>query len=287
MTDRTQFEAMLEALINEDQETAKEIFHNIVVAKSREIYEELLAEDFDMSEGENPFAGKEEEEEEEEGADEFGSEEDAGEEEEEGGEDEFGADEEGEEEGEDDMFGGEEGEEGLEDRVMDLEDALDELKAEFEQLMAGEEHEEEQNPDIHGGELDGLPGMGDEGDEMGAGDEMEMEGDELQQFMEYVDKVALPKHGDNGVNTRSAVAKPNRMGGTSANMTKSFSTEKGGTEGGLLKPSTQEENFGNVNVPGGNAGKTAFKKKEAGHGAEKKGAGETADNKRSIVGSRK
>jgi hypothetical protein len=105
--------------------------------------------------------------------------------------------------------------------------------------------------------------------------------------MEYVDKVALPKHGDNGVNTRSAVAKPNRMGGTSANMTKSFSTEKGGTEGGLLKPSTQEENFGNVNVPGGNAGKTAFKKKEAGHGAEKKGAGETADNKRSIVGSRK
>ena len=33
MTDRTQFEAMLEALINEDQETAKEIFHNIVVAK--------------------------------------------------------------------------------------------------------------------------------------------------------------------------------------------------------------------------------------------------------------
>ena len=45
MTDRAQFEAMLEALINEDQATAKEIFHNIVVGKSREIYEELLAED--------------------------------------------------------------------------------------------------------------------------------------------------------------------------------------------------------------------------------------------------
>jgi len=50
MTDRNQFEAMLEALINEDQETAKEIFHNIVVAKSREIYEELLSEDFDLEE---------------------------------------------------------------------------------------------------------------------------------------------------------------------------------------------------------------------------------------------
>ena len=48
MTDRTQFEAMLEALINEDQETAKEIFHNIVVAKSREIYEELLDSDFNL-----------------------------------------------------------------------------------------------------------------------------------------------------------------------------------------------------------------------------------------------
>ena len=50
MTDRKQFEAMLEALINEDHESAKEIFHNIVVAKSREIYEELLAEDFDLEE---------------------------------------------------------------------------------------------------------------------------------------------------------------------------------------------------------------------------------------------
>ena len=46
MTKRAKFEAMLEALINEDQEAAKEIFHNIVVEKSREIYEELLESDF-------------------------------------------------------------------------------------------------------------------------------------------------------------------------------------------------------------------------------------------------
>ena len=46
MTDRAQFEAMLEALINDDQASAKEIFHNIVVGKSREIYEELLESDF-------------------------------------------------------------------------------------------------------------------------------------------------------------------------------------------------------------------------------------------------
>jgi hypothetical protein len=68
--------------------------------------------------------------------------------------------------------------------------------------------------------------------------------------MEYVDKVAPAKMGDNGANTRSAVAGKNDMGGTTANMTKSFSTEKGGTQGGLANPSTKEENFGNVNVPG-------------------------------------
>ena len=45
MTDRRQFEAMLEALINEDQETAKDIFHNIVVEKSRAIYEQMMEEE--------------------------------------------------------------------------------------------------------------------------------------------------------------------------------------------------------------------------------------------------
>jgi hypothetical protein len=72
MTDRAQFEAMLEALINEDQETAKEIFHNIVVAKSREIYEELLSEDFTAEEA-NDAAGAAPAEEEEGMEEEFGA----------------------------------------------------------------------------------------------------------------------------------------------------------------------------------------------------------------------
>ena len=62
MTDRAQFEAMLEALINEDQDQAKEIFHQIVVGKSREIYEELLAEDFGADQG-NPYEKKDDEKE--------------------------------------------------------------------------------------------------------------------------------------------------------------------------------------------------------------------------------
>jgi len=70
MTNRAQFEAMLEALINDDQETAKEIFHNIVVGKSREIYEELLESDFNEGQDSgNPYSKDEEMDESEDDAD--------------------------------------------------------------------------------------------------------------------------------------------------------------------------------------------------------------------------
>ena len=292
MTDRTQFEAMLEALINEDQETAKEIFHNIVVAKSREIYEELLESDFQESseeeeegeeesveEGENPFAGAEEEEGEE------------GEEEEEGGDD--AADDESDDIGGDatddfidDAEAGdeEEGTDGeLEDRVMDIEDALEELKAEFEELLSQEADEEGHDMaaiDAADGE-EGDDAFG--GDEFGGEEEGEEEFDELAGLMEYVNKVNPPKHGDNGANTKSIVASKNDMGGTTANIL------KGGTENGVeankgnLKGNgvfkggpAKEENAGNVNVPG-NKSAPKLSNVPAGHGAEKKGKSETAD----------
>ena len=292
MTDRAQFEAMLEALINEDQETAKEIFHNIVVGKSREIYEELLESDFGQDQGlpalygskeesANPFASKEEEGEEEEDTD---SEEDTDGEEDDSEEDD--SEEDNSEEGDDANFGGDDSEEGegsVEDRVMDLEDALEDLKAEFEQMLQGEEHEEEENPEIHG-----EPNLAhDLSAELGGHDEGDLETghDELDSLMEYVNKVAPPKHGDNGTNTRSSVAGENNMGGTAANIAQSFSTEKGGTEGGLASPkvAANPNAAGNLNVPGGDAGKKAFKKKEPGHGAEKAGSKETADNKQSTL----
>ena len=47
MTDRNKFEQMLEHLINEESDKAKELFHQLVVEKSREIYENILAEDFE------------------------------------------------------------------------------------------------------------------------------------------------------------------------------------------------------------------------------------------------
>ncbi len=293
MTDRNQFEAMLEALINEDQEQAKEIFHNIVVAKSREIYEELLSEDFDLEEAnkdddDGEEDKKEKNKKEDDDLDEaFGEEEEESEEEPEEEEDDVGGD------ASDDMIGdieddGEEddsedlSDEEQTDRILDLEDALEELKAEFEQLMAGEQGEEpamgdemSTEPELEMGGMDGM-------DAMGAPEE----GDELQRFMEYVDKVALPKHGDNGANTKSIVAGKNDMGGTTANIAKGGEAKGEGTKGGLLNPAAKVDDAGNINKPGGNAGKTAFKKKEPGHGAEKKGSGDTAPDKKSLIGSR-
>jgi len=276
MTDRAQFEAMLEALINENHDAAKEIFHNIVVGKSREIYEELLESDFSQDQG-NPYGKKDDEEEvSEEGEEEMPVAEEGDEEEADDAEDDSEDDAEDDEmdtDAADDEFGGEEEEGGdMEDRVMDLEDALEDLKAEFEQLLAGEDAEEADHPGIHDMGGDDMGGMGDMGGE-----------DELEQMMEYVNKVSPPKHGDNGANAKSIVAGKNDMGGTSANIAKSFSTTSGGTQGGLLKPSTTLQDGGNINKPGASAGKSAFKKKEPGHGAESKGKSETADNKQSTL----
>ena len=302
MTDRKQFEAMLEALINEDQETAKELFHNIVVAKSREIYEELLESDF-------PPAKDEEEDDSEEGDDsDIGGD----------ATDDFEKDveDDGEDDGEDDTeFGDEEPEGDVEDRVQDLEDALEDLKAEFDQMLAGEKHEEETGgAGDHGGELDDLePGMDGEMDH----EEPGMEGDEVedesmggaktihhvhhnaedvgmpyesidsdeQLIREYVEKVgmnwdteATSKEGGHvgaqagsvtgSTNTKSIVASKNDMGGTASNIAQGH-VEVHGDQGarskadgpGVLKPNVvpNPDAKGNINVPGGKAGKTGFK----------------------------
>jgi hypothetical protein len=286
MTDRSKFEQMLEYLISEEQDKAKELFHQLVVEKSREIYETILAEDFeeveeakDEDDEEVEEAKDEDDEAVEEGMEVTFSETDDEKDEMEMamGDDEVGGDATDDfmsdiEVGDDD--GDMDSEEGLEDRVVDIEDALDELKAEFEKMMAGEEGEEHMDDE--------------EGEEEGEDDEEEMKDsfDVSDNFMrEYIEKVANPKHSDNGVNTKSTVAGKNNMGGTTANIAKGGEAKGEGTQGGLLNPSTKEENAGNINVPGGKAG-NAFNKKEPGHGAEKKGAAETADNKKSTIGSK-
>jgi hypothetical protein len=260
MTDRAQFEAMLEALINEDQDQAKEIFHQIVVGKSREIYEELLAEDFGSDQG-NPYEKKDDEEESEDDGEEkednpFAKDDDSEDDDEEY-DDEEGDDEESDEEGG-------EGEGDIEDRVMDLEDALEDLKAEFEQLLQGEEHEEELDPghhgDIHAADIEA--------------DMHDMDDEEAEPMMEYTLKVGKPQHGDNGTNTRSTIDNmKNDMGGTTANIAQGFSTTTGGTKGGLAKPTTEDltAGLGEIQNRAGISKSKSFTKKEPGHGAEKKG----------------
>jgi hypothetical protein len=280
MTDRSKFEQMLEHLVNEDTEKAQEIFHQLVVEKSREIYENILAEDFEIDEekdedDEEMDESKMSDDEDEEVEENFGfgeADDDIGGDPTDDMIDDMGMDDEGDMG--DDMSMDDEGDMGgdeeLEDRVVDLEDAIDDLRAEFEKLMG------EEGDDM--GDDMSMDDEGDMGDDMSMDDEEDAKESYEDNFMrEYIEKVGNPKHGDNGANAKSTVAGKNDMGGTAGNITSGGESTKGGTQGGLLNPSTKDINSGNINVPGGNAGKTAFKKKEPGHGAEKKSTGDNGD----------
>ena len=59
MADKTTLEQMLEHLVNDDSAKAEELFHEYVVTKSREIYENLIEEE--MKDEEVDEASKDEE----------------------------------------------------------------------------------------------------------------------------------------------------------------------------------------------------------------------------------
>jgi hypothetical protein len=193
----SKFEQLIEFVINDEEAKAKELFHDIVVEKSREIYENLMNEE--EAEEELDEAAEEESEEEELDENMMGSDDliDEVETEEQGmQEDESDAE---FDDTEMDHDEGNETEHDIEDRVVDLEDKLDELMAEFESLMgaeAGEEH-------------------GDAVSDMDGGDALEMDDTDTEEFMPEMGmmeegieltKVAPAKMGDNGVNTKSPVA---------------------------------------------------------------------------------
>ena len=266
------YEQLIEHIINDETDKARELFHNIVVEKSRDIYESLVDEsDFAEEVGGNPVKGfRDEVELDEQGIteedEEFGGEEET---------DEFGGDDEESDFDNGGEFDGEEQEEAdMEDRVVDLESALDELKAEFDALMAGEEGEAE-HADMFGGEEEA-------GDEFGGEEAGEFDGEADGEFggeivREYVEKVAAPSKTEGGevgrggsvsVNKQSTVAKKNDMGGTSANIARG-----GVAVGGTAKKPTLN-NAGNINVPGGKAG-SAF----SGKAKPAAGEGQTTDGK--------
>ena len=142
----SKFEQLIEFVINDEEAKAKELFHDIVVEKSREIYESLMEEE----EGEELTTEEVDEGVENDGdaADDLITDvetEEEGMNEEDDMDAEF--DDEAEEAGDDltkDIEGAHDNEGDIEDRVVDLEDKLDELMAEFEAMMGGEGKEEQE-----------------------------------------------------------------------------------------------------------------------------------------------
>jgi len=200
--------------------------------------------------------------------------------------------------GDDDMgMGDEDGD--VEDRVADLEDELEALKAEFEAMMGDEEGDEgEGDMDMDMDmpmDMDSEEGDDDDEEEMeayeAADEEVEEAADEEvkegaksagELMREYVDTVSATM-GDNGANSKSVVAGPNNMGGTSANIAKGDTANDGEVgKGSKVKGSAlndqnpKEDNAGNVNVPGAK-GATNMSS-TSGHGAEKKGKAPEQDS---------
>lgn len=289
---------MLEHLVNDDAAKAEELFHEYVVSKSREIYEDLIEEE--VKDEEVDEASKDDDAEDKE-VDEASKDDDAEDEKvDEASDKDEEVDEEFEEvaiEADDedpmDAMGGdktddletditgdsEEGDKEPEELFQDLDSIVDELQSKFDEIK------------------------GEEGDEMDMDAEKEEEmfapessadpeGDaELATMREYVEKVA-GGHGaetkgsaDTADNKKSVVDNmKNDMGGTSANILKG-GEESGKNDGGLADITPKDIASGNVNTPGSkNATKMS---NEKGHGAEKKGAAETADNKQSIFRGRR
>jgi hypothetical protein len=315
------FEEMLEKLVNEDKAGAEELFHEIVVEKSRDIYESLLESDLEVDESDDEETTEATDEEVDEASDEEVDESDDKEVDEskddkdedvkedfdldefevEGGDaaddmmDKMGMDSDGDAMDMDMDMDDEEGsdDEEIEDRVDDLEVALDDLKAEFEKMlpkMDGDEGDDEADMDMDDeGDDDGdeeMPEAADEEVDEANDEEVDEANDEetdestkseAETMREYVEKVSA-KMGDNGANTKSIVAGSNDMGGDASNLA------QGAEETGRKADTAKEESHGNVNVPGGKASKS-MKSMPKGHGAEKKGAGESGTDSKSIIGS--
>ena len=210
------FEQLIEYVINDDEQKARELFHDIVVEKSRQIYEDIMAEEAEeIEEGADEDldeAADEELDEMDMGGDASNDLIDDVEMEEESdmnmeaeGDDDMGGDDMGDDDmGDDDMGGNDMGgndmggndmggdEPATKDDIMNLEDKLDQLMAEFEDLMGDND-------------------MGGDGDMMGpdeGGDALEMDDTEEMGMMEAVSLKAAPKPvtGEQGAYSKSPVA---------------------------------------------------------------------------------
>lgn len=308
------YEQLIEHIINDDEAKARALFHDIVVEKSRDIYESLMDEEYtEEGIGGNQVQGL---------VDEITMDETNGIGE---GDDEMDQEFSLDHEDGDELGGDMDGEQDLETKVMDLEAELEALKAEFEQLMGDESGDDE-------GDMEMGDDEGSEDEESGdenmfeASDEEEEEMTEAKEeedeeemtesrqasrrnmsavdiMREYVEKISAPSNteftpvgtgagGDKAAgNTKNPLAGKNDMGGSSANIAKGGSeqapdgtTPKGKVDGNLVK-NAQEIDVAkrNVNKPGGNKGAQDFygtkaKAKTAEEGGINKSSIETGGN---------
>jgi hypothetical protein len=262
----TKFEQLIEYVINDEQDKAKALFHDIVVEKSREIYEDIMEEEDDAERDDHAEkAGKrvakdiEYDEKHDKMDESMGG--DAADDlmadvevDEEGMSEDEELDAEFDDEAEEDMGDHHDdvgGNEELEDRVVDLEDKLDELMAEFEAMM-GDEGSESEDDEF---EMDA------DSDEVG-GDAMADDDTEefvdVEQFSENVSLKAAPKPvtaepagtdktspNANNSGARGAMAQPVKMVGDIA---------KGGTP---VKAGNLPDAGNFKNVPGKDGSKLA------------------------------
>ena len=281
------FEQLLELLVNEENDKAQELFHEIVVEKSRDIYEGLIDSDtvvdeakeedkVDEAKEENKEEDKVDESKEEVADDEANESVEIEEEsiEEIGGDatdnliKDISADEKGDAEtGDVDAEAGDEAE-GTEERVADLEDALDELKAEFEKMMNGDAEEEGDEEADAEEALDPVQPAQDAQAQISAGHAIESKA--------VVKEYKIQKSADNGDkadNKKSPVnSSVKSAGGTTSNIV------KGGEDSGRPAP-TAAKIIGDVANTGGKA--TVSLK-----AAPKAETSDKADNKKSPVASK-
>lgn len=235
------FEQLIEYVINDDEAKARELFHQIVVDKSRAIYEELMNQEEDLEEA---VEDEDLEEDLEEGMDGVPTTGDASDDliddieaEEEGMtfENDAEFDDEAEEAGEEETADIE-GEGDLEDRVVDLEDKLDELMAEFEAMM-GDDSGDEAGDDVG----DEAGGDAIEVDDTQA--EFPMDSGEEEMMAENVALKAAPKpvtSEEGGVNKKSTVAANSGARGAVAKPVHAGANEGGHHDSSAYKNATKD-----------------------------------------------
>ena len=227
------FDKLIDLIINENEEQAKDLFHDIVVEKSREIYETIMAEemmDDDLEEGMGGQVGDL--------ADEINAEESGISEE----EDEIDID----SEEIFDIDGADESEAGdeVEDAVIRIEDKLDDLMAEFEAIMGQDDDIEDEMGDMDADVSD----MGDEEVDV----DVDVDDEELVAEAITLQKVTA-KMGDNGSQTRSPV---DANSGSKGSVAKPVNFDDGNSgEQGRPAPTAKDVDgaSGFQNQPGKNA----------------------------------